>query len=120
MPSGKSQAQGKACWEMHMPIAWLRKLLSFASKQVRKYLTECKNFVYIHPTICIFLDSYSLIVIHQKWASTEGVGALFVSGGHPIPSLGVFIGLKPRSNTLRKTKKPTFESPLETKEDLSG
>ena len=63
---------------------------------------------------------YSLIVIHQIRASTEGVGALFVLGGHPPPSLGVFIGLKPRSNTLRKTKKPTFESPLETKEDLSG
>ena len=69
-------------------------------------------------------------MIHQKWASAEGVGALFVLGGHLLPSLGVlpslgpslgvFIGLKPRSNTLRKTRKPTFESPLETKEDLSG
>ena len=35
-------------------------------------------------------------------------------------SLAVFIGLKPRSSTFRKTRKPTFESPLETKEDLSG
>ena len=33
--------------------------------------------------------SYSLIVIHQKWASAEGAGALFVLGGPPSPPLSV-------------------------------
>ena len=40
------------------------------SRNVKILFTFIRQFEY--------LESYSLIVIHQKWASTEGVGALFV------------------------------------------
>ena len=40
------------------------------SRNVKILYTFIRQFVYY--------GSYSLIVIHQKWASTEGVGALFV------------------------------------------